>query len=403
MTRLLLALVAVVALTSAGVLWWLEREPEMAASRPSAPSVRPVAVETEPVETRELVQELFLTGSLEASRRIEVVPRVGGRIEHLPVEIGDTVFPGDLMVQLESEEFELDRLQAEAELAVAQASVAEARESLNAARRELARVRELRGQGIASAAELEAAETQLALQQSRVELAQSQLRSREAARRNAQIRADHTRILAAWENGQPRHVAERLAEPGAVVAANTPLLTLVALDPLRAVVFVTEADYGRLSAGQPVRLRTAAWPGETFTGRVTRIAPEFREASRQARVEIEVPNPNLHLRPGMFAEIAIELERHAGLQSIPRDALLQRAEGFVVFTVDMDTEPPQARRHRVEPGIRDGEWVEIVEPALSGPVVTLGQHLLSEGTPVRLPEADPSGEPRQIQGTAPQP
>lgn len=403
MTRLLLALVTLVALTTAGVLWWLEREPEVAASRPSATAVRPVAVETAPVETRELVQELFLTGSLEASLRIEVVPRVGGRIEHIPVEIGDTVVPGNLLVQLESEEFELERLQAEAELAVAQASVAEARESLNAARRDLARVRELRGQGITSAAELEAAETQLALQQTRVELAQSQLRSREAARRNAQIRADHARILAAWENGQPRHVAERLTEPGAVVAANTPLLTLVALDPLRAVVSVTEADYGHLSAGQPVRLRTAAWPGETFAGRVTRIAPEFREASRQARVEIEVPNPDLHLRPGMFAEIAIELERRAGVVSVPRDALLQRAEGFVIFTVDMESEPPQARRHRVDPGIRDGDWVEIVEPALSGAVVTLGQHLLSEGTPVRLSEADSSGDPRRIADTAADP
>ncbi|AGA34559.1 Secretion protein HlyD [Thioalkalivibrio nitratireducens DSM 14787] len=400
MTRLLLAFVTLAALAGAGIFWWLEREPEPAGARPAA-AARPVAVETVAVQTRDLVRELFLTGSLEASRRIEVMPRLGGRIERIPVEIGDTVVPGDLLLQLDPEEFQQDLLQAEAEFAVAQAGLGEARESLNAARRELTRVRELHGQGIASAAELEAAQTQVALQQTRVELAQSQLRSREAARRSTQIRAEFTRVRADWENGLPRHVAERLADPGALVAANTPVLTLVALDPLRAVVFVTEADYGRLRAGQPVRLRTAAWPGETFTGRVTRIAPEFREASRQARVEIEVPNPELQLRPGMFAEIAIELERRLGAQSVPRDALLQREEGFVLFTVDPATDPPQARRHRVTPGIRDGDWVEIVEPELSGAVVTLGQHLLSEDTPVRLQGAGgtaPRGKPDAAPG-----
>lgn len=394
MTRLLLVLVTLVALTTAGALWWLEREPDATAMRPAVPAVRPVAVETAPVETRELARELFLTGSLEAVQRLEVMPRVGGVIQQIPVQIGDAVSSGDLLVQMDPEEFALDLLQAEAELAVAQATLRETRESLSAAQRELSRTRELRGQGIASAAELETAETQLALQQARVELARSQVSSRDAARRNAQIRADHARVLADQGNGQPWHVAARLADPGAIVTANTPLLTLVTLDPLRAVVFVTEADYGQLRTGQPVRLRTAARPSETFKGRVTRIAPEFREASRQARVEIEVPNPEWHLRPGMFAEIAIELERRTGVQSVPRDALLQRAEGFLLFTVDTEVEPPQARRHRVDPGVRDGDWVEIVAPALSGTVVTLGQHLLSEGTPVRLPEADSDGSLR---------
>ena len=391
MTRVLLALVTLAALTAAGVFWWLERGPDATGTRSATAAARPVAVETAPVETRELARELFLTGSLEAVQRLEVMPRVGGVVQQIPVQIGDEVSPGDVLVQLDPEEFELDLLQADAELAVAQANLRETRESLNAAQRELSRVRELRAQGIASAAELEAADTQLALQQARVELAQSQLRSRDAARRNARIRADHARLLADWSNGPLWHVAARLADPGAVVTANTPLLSLVILDPLRAVVFVTEADYGQLRTGQPVRLRTAARPGETFMGQVTRIAPEFREASRQARVEIEVPNPERHLRPGMFAEVAIELERRTGVQSVPRDALLQRAEGFVLFTVDAEVEPPQARRHRVDPGVRDGEWVEIVAPALSGAVVTLGQHLLSDGTPVRLPGADSGG------------
>lgn len=384
MTRVLLGLLTISALLVAGTILWLDRD--MPAPAAGTAAVRPVPVEIAAVATRDLVQRLYLSGSLEASTRVEITPRVGGRIERIAVDIGDAVAPGDLLLELDTEEFQQELLRSEAELAVAQASLAEAREGLNAARRDLARTRELRTQGIASAADLEGAETQAVLQQTRIDLAQSQLRQRSASLRSAEIRTAYTRIEADWEAGV-RHVAERLADPGAVISANSPVLALVALDPLRAVVFVSDADYGRLRAGQTVRLRSAAWPGEFFSGSVSRIAPEFRQTSRQARVEIEVPNPEARLRPGSFVEIAIDLERRTGARAVPREALLQRADGFVVFGVDTDADPPVARRHRVTPGIRDGDWVEIVEPELSGTIVTLGQHLLSDGNPVRLPAA----------------
>ncbi len=385
MTRVLLGLLIGIALLTAGVLLWQERASEVTASGPRGPAAaRPVPVQTAAVETRDLVQRLYLSGSLEASSRTEVVARVAGRVAAIPVDIGDAVPPGSLLLQLESEEFEQERLRAEAERAVARAQLAETRESLNAARRERDRVRELRDQGIASAAELEAAETQVALQQTRIDLGQAQLRQREAALRSAQIRADYARVEADWAGHGLRHVTERLTDPGAIVQANTPVLTLVALDPLRAVVFVAETDYARLAVGQSVRLRGAANAQQAFTGTVARIAPEFRQASRQARVEIAVPNPEARLRPGMFMEIAIDLQRRDQVQAVPRDALLQRAAGFVAFTIDAAADPPVARLHRVTPGIRDGEWVEILEPELTGTVVTLGQHLLTDGNPVRL-------------------
>lgn len=401
MTRVLLGLLTVGALIAAGAVLWLDREAPATGVTPP-PSVRPVPVETAATESRDLVRRLYLSGSLEASSRLEITPRAGGRIARIAVDIGDAVNPGDLLLELDPEEFRQELLQSQAELAVAQSSLAEARESLNAARRGLARTRELREQGIASAAELEAAESQAVLQQTRVDLARSQLQQRTAALRSAEIRMSYARIEADWEDLGTRHVAERMADPGTVISANTAVLALVALDPLRAVAFVSEADYGRLRTGQTVRLRSAAWPEASFSGTVTRIAPEFRTASRQARVEITVPNTDARLRPGMFVEIAIDLERRNQAQAIPRDALLQRAEGFVVFSVDSDGAAPLARRHQVTPGIRDGDWVEILEPELPPTIVTLGQHLLSDGNPVGLPAAEdtPSDDAEPRSGPA---
>ena len=383
MTRVLLGLLTLGALIAAGSVIWLDRDAPATGATPAA-SARPVPVETAETEARDLVRRLYVSGSLEASSRLEITPRVGGRIAEIAVDIGDAVEPGDLLLELDAEEFQQELLQSQAELAVAQSSLAEAREGLNAARRALARTRELRSQGIASAAELETAESQAVLQQTRVDLAQSQLRQRTASLRSAEIRVSYARIEADWQDPGTRHVAERMADPGTVISANTAVLALVALHPLRAVAFVSEADYGRLGTGQTVRLRSAAWPEEFFHGTVARIAPEFRAASRQARVEIEVPNADSRLRPGMFVEIAVDLEGREQVQAVPRDALLQRAEGFVVFSVETDADPPLARRHRVTPGIRDGDWIEIIEPELPRTVVTLGQHQLSDGNPVRL-------------------
>ncbi len=386
MTRVLLGLLTLSALIAASAVVWLDRDAPVTGATPAV-GTRPVPVETAETETRDLVRRLYVFGSLESTSRLEITPRVGGRIAKIAVDIGDAVEPGDLLVELDAEEFQQDLLQSQAELAVAQSSLAEARESLNAARRALTRTRELRSQGIASAAELETAESQAVLQQTRVDLAQSQLRQRTAALRSAEIRVSYARIEADWQGHGTRHVAERMADPGTVIGANTAVLTLVALDLLRAVSFVSEADYGRLRSGQRVRLRSAAWPEEFFPGTVARIAPEFREATRQARVEIEVPNADSRLRPGMFVEIAIDLERRDRAQAVPRDALMQRAEGFVVFTIDTEPDPPLARLRPVTPGIRDGEWVEIIEPELPRTVVILGQHLLSDGNPVRLAPA----------------
>ncbi|NIR30343.1 MAG: HlyD family efflux transporter periplasmic adaptor subunit, partial [Gammaproteobacteria bacterium] len=70
----------------------------------------------------------------------------------------------------------------------------------------------------------------------------------------------------------------------------------VELDPITAVFYVTERDYARLKPGQEAALSTDAYPGESFSGRIVRIAPVFRESTRQARVELRVANPDLRLK-----------------------------------------------------------------------------------------------------------
>lgn len=386
---------ALLVVAFAAVLWWLNAPEDPDASAPGAThgavqgSTRAVAVTVAEVETRELREVLRFTGSLAAASRVEITPRVAGRLDRVFVDIGDTVRRGDLLARLDTDAFEQELRQSRAELAVARASLAEAEASLEAARRALTRTRELRAQRVASQSELEAAETEVQAQAARLELARAQIQQREAALAGAQIRLSYTELRAQWHGDDTeRLVAERYADEGVILQANNPVLALVEPNPLRAMVFVTERDYPRLRPGQEAILRAEAYPGERFTGTVSRLAPEFRETSRQARVEISVPNDELRLRPGMFVETSIQVSRVENATVVPLDALVERDGAPGVFLLDESGEAPQARFVPVDTGVREGNWVEIRSPALEGRVVTLGHHLLSDGGRVRVVTAD---------------
>ncbi|SEQ04452.1 RND family efflux transporter, MFP subunit [Ectothiorhodospira magna] len=392
----LLTAAAVAALVLLVLVLFRLGSPEGAGQPPASQrGAAAVPVAVAPITRGDITEKAVFTGSLVAAHRVEVATRIAGRLEHLHVDIGDAVAPGTLMAVLDDDEVAQNLEQARAELAVARASLEESQAALAAARRALTRTQELRTQRIASQSELEAAQTELEAQQARVALARSQIDQRQAAVRNAEIRLSHTRIHAdAKTQDTPWRVAERFVDQGSLLQANTPILALVDLAPLRARVFVTERDYARLAPGQPVTLTTMAYPGETFTGRVERLSPEFRQASRQTQVEIHVPNEDQRLRPGMFVEARITTRALSDVTLVPVDALVERQGQSGLFLVEDTHEAgPTARFIPVDTGIETRDRVQIISPALEGRVVTLGHHLISDGTRLRPVARD---EPDQV-------
>ncbi|MFP4161880.1 MAG: efflux RND transporter periplasmic adaptor subunit [Ectothiorhodospira sp.] len=372
------------------LLWWMGRpDPGTEAGGGPGGGDQTVTVAAAPVETTDLTERLTFTGSLVAAHRLEIATRVTGELEHLHVDVGDVVSPGDLLAELDDDEFQQEREQAQAELAVSRATLQESEAALALARKELARARELRAQRIASEAELETAATEVEAKEAQVTLARAQVQQRQAALRNARIRLGYTRIQAEVEErtGSWR-VGERLVDPGSLLQANTPILTLVNLQPLTARMYVTERDYARLAVGQAARLTSTAHPGAQFSGEVARIAPEFREASRQALVEIHIPNAGEHLRPGMFVEVSVRTRTAEQATVIPVDALVERDGRRGVFRVEETDAGPVARFVPVETGIEADGRVQVLTPDLAGRVVTLGRHLLTDGTRLRLGELD---------------
>jgi len=187
---------------------------------------------------------------------------------------------------------------------------------------------------------------------------------------------------------------------GPLVQTNQPIVSVLENNPLVAVVFVIERDYPKVQIGQAAAITTDAWPGRTFAGRIRRLAPLIQETSRQARVEIEVPNPDHRLKPGMFVRAQVEFATHQNATLVPFSAIVRRAGREGVFGVSPPGAAgpqapqggtPQVRFVPVTTGIVNGETVEIVEPQVWGSVVTLGNHLLEDGSRILLPEQKTGG------------
>ena len=353
-----------------------------------------VAVETAAIR-RGPIQDLGLfSGTLIPKTSFTVASKISGRIEQLLVDIGDTVRQGQLVAVLEDDEYRQQVIQAEADLRVAQANLAEARSSLELAKRDLDRARSLHAKGIQSDAQLDSALAVYEAQEARSNVALAQEANKASALETARLRLSYTRIQASWERGSSvRYVGERFVTEGSMLAANGAILSIIELEPITAVIFVTDRDSYRLRPGQTTSILSTAFPGESFTGTVARMSPLLNEASRQARVEIEIRNPDGRLKPGMFITAQVEYDRRERATIVPLSSVVQRNGRSGVFLAD--TAERKAKFVPVTTGIVSGEWAEIVEPAaLAGDVVTLGQHLLEDGFGLILPQAN-GGVPAQ--------
>jgi RND family efflux transporter MFP subunit len=354
-----------------------------------------VAVEIAAIERGGIRDIGVFSGTLIPKSYFTVVPKISGRIKDLYVDIGDRLARGQLVATLEDEEYQQQVIQAEADLGVAKANLEDAAATQEMGKKELDRARTLHGKGILSDAELEAAAAAFGTRDSRYKVTLAQLANQQAALETAKVRLSYTRIRAAWETeGGVRYVGERFVNAGAMLSSNTAILSVIELQPITAVIFVTEKDYFRLNPKQPVALTSGAFSGREFAGRVARIAPLLKETSREARIEVEVDNPDGVLKPGMFVNARIEFTHRADATIVPMSAVVTRAGRQGVFMADMAAK--KAAFLPVTVGIVEGERAEILEPAqLTGYVVTLGHHLLEDGTPIILPAGAAGAAPTE--------
>ena len=354
-----------------------------------------VAVEVAPIQNATIRDVGTFSGSLFPRSYFVVAPKISGRLEKLLVNIGDPVKRGQLIAVLDDDEYAQQVEQARAELEVAKAHLIENHSSLDLSKREFERAQALRQKKVASESELDAAQAQYKVQDAKHKVALAQVAQEEAALKAAQVRLSYAKIRVSWEDGNElRIVGERFVDEGAMLKANDPIVSVLDIHSLTGVIHVIERDYTEVRVGQEAIVTTDAFPDRTFTGKVIRMAPLLKETSRQARVEMEIPNRGQILKPGMFIRAQIEFARHENAIVVPSAALAKRNGRQGVFVAD--TQNRKAHFIPVTVGIINGDLAEVVKPSLSGLVVTLGHHLLEDGAAITLPETKSAGSSSQL-------
>ncbi len=333
----------------------------------------PVAVEVAAVALGEIAEVVEVVGSLAPRFATEVRSEFTAVVAEVFVTEWVRVRKGTPLARLDTSE-------GEAQVAAARAGVLEARVREAQAARELARAERLREVGLLTAQGLDDARTAREAVAAAVAAAEAQLAL-------AQTRLDKAVIRAPFDGV----VARRWVSPGDLVenmGSPRPLFTIVDPTVLELTAVVPSSDLPRLAVGQTVEFTTDAVPGRTFTGTVSHINPLVDAASRSVQVITEVPNPDGHLRGGLFAKGRVRGQTHRCLL-LPRSALRAwdagRGAGQVWVVADGRVQARAVVTGRVE-----ADAVEVVEGLAEGDeVVTRGAFNVQPGDRVTVAARPP--------------
>jgi membrane fusion protein (multidrug efflux system) len=321
---------------------------------PRGEAAAAVPVEVQPVARRSVASYIETNGTLEAENEVDVVARINGPIVELSTEEGRRVARGDVLARIDPREPE------------AQAEIA--RVALREAERSFERARTSFEANLISKADYDQA---VAAKE-----------SAEATLHERQVQLSYTRITAPFD----AVVVERTVKLGDNVTPNQKLFRISDFDPLLSKIQVPEKELPRLRRGQPAYLTVEAWQGERFSARVLRISPVVDSATGTVRVTLEVQGRE-RLRPGMFASVFLEVERHANALTIPKAALSHESLGDTVYVAKGNV----AARRAIELGFEEAAQVEVLAGLQEGEdVIVVGQDGLSDGTPVQVLEASPA-------------
>src|SRR5687767_10620401 len=330
MRKILLIVLVVALLGAAGYGYYRYSQ------KPEAPTIT-----TARVTRGDLAETVGATGALQAVTTVQVGTQVSGTIQELNADFNSLVRKGQVLARLDPSLIQSQIEQARANLIRAEADLERLRVALDDSRTKLARAKELAAKKLIAQTELEAAEVTVRSAEAQLRSQQAGVTQSQASLRQNQVNLAHTVI----ESPIDGLVISRNVDVGQTVAASmsAPTLFVLAADltKMQVLASLDESDVGRIRPGQAVRFRVDAFPTEEFTGNVTqvRLQPTTVQNVVTYQTVIDVPNPDLKLKPGMTANVNIEIARRTNVLRVPNGALRFRptAETFAALG---QTPPP---------------------------------------------------------------
>jgi RND family efflux transporter MFP subunit len=291
----------------------------------------PAAVAVVSVVSQSLERPVLLPGDLLAFQDVEIRPKVSGFVEAIAVDRGSVVKKGQLLVRMVAPELAAQRSEADSKIQSAQSQRIEAEAKLASDEGTYQRLKKAsETPGVVAGNDLEVAQKTVDADRARVETwKQSEQAARDAAQSVRDIES-YLRIAAPFDGV----VTERNVHPGSLVGPSSAvMLRIQQVSTLRLVVAVPEDTVAGTAPGQMIKFTVPAYPGETFTGRVARLARALDVRTRTMPVELDVPNPAGKLSPGMFAEVGWTMRRRQPSLFVPPSAVATTTERTFVVRI----------------------------------------------------------------------
>jgi membrane fusion protein, multidrug efflux system len=362
-------------------------------------SARPVKVEQVKQETVHRAVEVV--GTLAAEDEVTVSSEAEGTVSRILADLGDRVHAGQVLVELDREKPQYNFDQQKAALARALAKygaadtthlppieqtpdVQKAQAELVQARQAFERADELHKRQLVPKQALDDADATLRAKQASYDSAlqnannlRADIDASNAAMKLADRQLRDTSIRAPFDG----HIQKRLVSLGEFVKNQTPVMSVVRVDPLKVTAEIPEKMAPWIQVGQPVSLHVDAYPEKTITGKITRISPAVSTSTRAFPIEALVPNGDALLKPGTFARVHIESTKVDQVMTLSYAAIQYRYGVNRVFVVEGDR--LSARELKV--GERLGERIEIVSGLKGGePVAVSDVEKLADGAKVTV-------------------
>jgi len=356
-----------------------------AASQP--PTSPAVPVETGVCTWRPLERNISQIGNILPMISVRVYARVAGKIiQRIAVEKGNRLNRGDAIAFLERDTIDAQLAEGRAGLAAARAGLRQVNANLDTLARDRQRMEYLFQEKAVARQTLDHIRAQhQALIEGRT-LAQAQVEKANAILDQLQVLSDN-HVVKAPATGV---VAERHVDVGAMSVPTVPIVSIADEDRVKIVTSVTEKDMPAIYCGLPVRIRVDAFPDRRFDGTISIVGPTVDPMTRAAELEIHIANPDRLLKPGMFANIMLQLGQTTCL-TVNQQALIRipGTGSYFVYVVANG----HAEMKNVTIGVHQGAWVEILSGLTDGQTVVIrGQNRLKDGMAVTIvnPAADQS-------------
>jgi len=372
--------------------------------RPGASAPKP-KVKTVAVEQRQQRRMVEAVGSLFAYDEVTVSSEAEGRVEEVMADVGDRVGKGQTLARVSPVEFQLTVDQQQAALRQARArlgltetdgdlkdvrqaaEVKKAAADLTDAEQKYRRAQSLLETGVIPRQQYDEAEARYMGAKATYDLAAQQVENMRASMQQTQAslnlankRLRDTQIRAPFAG----HVKAREVTTGQYLKIQTPVMTIVNVDPLRARLSVPEKMSPWVRVGREVKLSLEAFPGREFTGRVSRINPSVDEKNRTFEIEALVSNSGGELKPGSFVKATIQSDKVDQVLAIPSSAATYLFGAYKVFVLQGQT----IKEREVKLGDRLGDLVEVIEGLQAGEkiAVSAGGAQLKDGMEVEIAE-----------------